>query len=198
MCYILTCRWEKIVIWLLASFGALIFSSSVFSRETIASRRDLGAALENAVKCMPDALGDFDGSKFDGSQNDLRKIFESLGVRVAVESKHGGEIVYQLPGGINVFGYEASEALYFDESTTLFFIKLRSGSDKLNSISKALRLASIPSGNPDGYGYFNEFDVRFIRKLHDGNDGLPDTIFSGIGEENGRTHIVVGCQNLAW
>lgn len=181
-----------------AVVGILNFSSGAFSSEPISSRRDLEGALENAVKCMPDALEDFDGIRFDGGPDDLRKTFEKLEVRVASESKHGGGVTYQFPRGIRIFGYEAGEALYFDESTTLFFVRLQSGPEALRSISEALRLTPIRKGNPDGYGYFGEFDVRYFRKLPDGLDSPPNAIFSGIGYRNGRTYVVIGCQNLAW
>ncbi|WP_157636468.1 hypothetical protein [Burkholderia ubonensis] len=177
---------------------ALIFATAVYPKDTLSSRRSLEVALENAVMCKVDALNIFNGSEFDGGADDPKQRLESLGVNVINESRHGGEIRYQLPSGIKLFGYEAREALFFSESTTLFFVRLKSGPERMRAINKALRLTSVPKGNPDGYGYFNEFDVRYIRKLNGGEDVPHDTIFSGIGDLGGNEHIVIGCQNLAW
>lgn len=186
-----------VALWFMVTISASIFTSAAFSHELISSRRDLEVALESAVKCTPDELGDFDGSRFDGDLNEKKEL-ELLGVRVSKESRHGGEIVYKFPRGIEIFGHEVDSALYFDQSTTLFFVKLRSRSNNLNSINEILNLAPIRKGNPDGYGYFGEFDVRFLRKLHYEDDSPPDAIFSAVGNQNGRTYVVIGCQNLAW
>lgn len=180
------------------SVCVLISASSGYSQSVISSRHGLEVALENAVMCKADAINIFSGSEFDGDSNDLKRQLEALGVSVINESKHGGEIRYQLPSGVKLFGSEASEALFFSESTTLFFVDLRSAPERMRAINRALKLAAVPKGNPDGYGYFNEFDVRYIRKLSGSEDTPPDTIFSGIDGRNGQDHIVIGCQNLAW
>jgi hypothetical protein len=180
------------------SMAALVFSPTAFSEEPISSLQALGKVLENAVMCKTSELDVFSGSEFDGGPDDPKRQLETLGVKVATESRHGGETVYHFPPGVKVFGYEASDALFYSESTTLFFVNLRSRSDKLHGINKILKLEPIKNGNSNGYGYFNEFDVRDIRKLSGGGDGQPYAIFSGIGNRDGRDYIVIGCQNLSW
>jgi hypothetical protein len=177
---------------------ALTFAPMAFSQETISSQRSLEIALENAVMCKLDGLNVFNGGEFDGGPADPQKRLEALGVNIDDGSNRTGEMRYRFPRGVKVFGYEASEAVYSSESITTFFVNLRSPSDRLGAVNKVLRLISVPKGNPDGYGYFNEFQVRDIRKLSDGKVAPPDTIFSGIGGQSGHEYVVVGCQNLAW
>ena len=172
---------------------ALNFSSAAFSQEKISSKKSLEVALEDAVMCKTEALGIFSGGEFDGGPDDPQKPLEALGVSMTNQDKHGGTR-FILPQNINVFGYEASEAIYFDSSTTLFFIVLRADSNRLGAINKTLRLVPVPKGNPDGYGYFEEFDARYIRKLDGGKVQFPYTIFSAIDHDQ----VVIGCQNLAW
>jgi hypothetical protein len=180
------------------AFSGFIFAPAAFSQESISSTKDLQAVLEKAVMCKPDGLNLFNGSEFDGGPSDPKRKLEALGVSIANESHHGGETVYRFPPGVRVFGQEVSQALYFSESTTLFFVNLRSGRGQLETVNKSLRLSPVPKGNPDGYGYFNEFDVRSIRKLSKGDDEPPDTIFSAVANHDGHDHLVIGCQNLAW
>jgi hypothetical protein len=187
----------KVVCWATAA-SALVFAPPAFSQEAIASLKELGHALESAATCQRNAINIFSGAEFDGAPNDPKRQLEALGVSVANESRHGGETVYRFPAGVEVFGHEASEALFFDQSTTLFFVRLRSAPDQLRAFSQTLRLAPVPKGNPDGYGYFNEIDVRYIRKLIGSDDAASDTIFSGLGSRDGRGYIVIGCQSLAW
>lgn len=177
-------------------FGVLSLSSPVYSEQSNSSRYDLEVALEKAVKCEPGALNDFNGS-ITGTGTDFQRKMKSLGVRVASESKHGGEITYQFPRGTRVFGYDAISAIYFDESTTIFFVRLNSGLAGLRDISNSLRLHPIKDGNAEGYGYFGEFDVRFLRKIA-GGASPPDTVIGGIGRKDGRSFIAIGCQNLSW
>jgi len=185
-------------LWLSMVF-ALFFSSTAFSQETISSRKDLGRALENAVMCKVDALGFFDGSEFAGGPGDAMHQLKSLGVDIAIKNEdYSGGIRYHFPSGIDVFGYEAVDALYFSESTTLFVVTLRSDLKSLPKISRVLSLNPISSGNPDGYGYIDNLDVRYIRKLQEPGVDFPYTIFSGIKGGDGHRYVAVGCQNLAW
>jgi hypothetical protein len=174
----------------------MFFPAAPFSKTTISSTKSLETALEKAVTCHPDEISIFDGSLFDGGSDDPRPKLERLGVKIVEEPQHGGEIRYHFPLGVKVFGYEATEALFSSPSTTIFFVNLHTRSDHLSAISEALKLAPVPKGNPDGYGHFNEFNVREIKKLSDEKDIPPDTIFSGTG--NSRDYIVIGCQNLSW
>lgn len=184
--------------WFVVAIGVSVFSPVVFSHELVSFRPGLEAALEGAVKCMPNAIANFDGSRFDGGPSDGKRELELLGVHVSNESRHGGEVNYQFPRGIKVFGYEADSALYFDQSTTLFFVKLRPGSGDISSINNILRLSPIRRQDRNSYGYFGEFHVRFVRTLNNGDNSFPDAIFSGTGRENGQAYVVIGCQNLAW
>jgi hypothetical protein len=187
-----------IVFWFVVVIGVFAFSPAGLSHELVSSRHDLAMALEGAVKCMPDAIANFDGSRFDGGPNDGKRELELLGVRVSNESRHGGEVDYQFPRGIRVFGYEVDSALYFDQSATLFFVRLRRGLGDVQSINNVLRLSPVRKEDQDSYGYFGEIDVRYIRKLNNRDNSFPDVIFSATERKNGQGYVVVGCQNLAW
>jgi len=178
---------------------ALFVSSAAFSQEAISSQKDLGRALESAVMCKVDALGFFDGSEFAGGPGDAMHQLKSLGVDIAIKNEdYSGGIRYHFPPGVNVFGYEAIDALYFSESTTLFVVTLRSDLKHLPRINRVLNLNPVPRGNPDGYGYVDNLDVRYVRKLPESGGDFPYTIFSGIKDGDGHRYIAVGCQNLAW
>lgn len=177
----------------------LSFSSIVYSRETISSRNDLGHMLERAVMCNVSALGAFDGSEFSGGPGDALYQLETLGVDVSIDGEDdSGGIRYHLPDGIDVFGYQAVSARYFSESTTLFFVVLKVGAKNFMKINKILKLRPIENGNPDGYGYVDGVDARYVRKLRKPGVDFPDTILSGLKNGGGHNYIVVGCQNLAW
>lgn len=75
---------------------------------------------------------------------------------------------------------------------------LKYNSTHFSEINKTLRLHPAPKGNPDGYGYFDKIDVRYIRKLRTEHEDFPYTIFSGVKNHDGKGDIVVGCQSLAW
>jgi len=185
-----------------AIFGVMLmcvlsFSLTAFAQEAISSQKSLEVALENAVMCKTEAIGIFSGGEFDGGPDDPQKPLEALGVKMVSQDKHGG-MRYLLPPGVKVFGYEASEVGYFDSSTTLFFVILRTESNQLAAINKKLKLNPVPRGNPDGYGYFEDFDASYIRKLGSGKEQFPYTIFSAVGHNNGGGHVIIGCQNLAW
>jgi hypothetical protein len=178
---------------------ALIFSSTALSQETISSKKDLGLALERAVTCKVGALGFFDGSEFAGGPGDAMHQLKSLGVNIAIKNEdYSGGIRYRFPLGIKVFGYEAIDALYFSESTTLFVVTLRADFKYLPKINKVLNLTPVPKGNPEGYGYVDNLDVRYIRKLREPGVDFPYTIFSGIEGSDGHNNVAIGCQNLAW
>lgn len=185
-------------IYRLASICTLLLPSAAFPYDSISSKKSLETTLEKAVMCDVDALATLGGGEFDGGPNDPRPRLENLGVKIVDETgqDEAGRVTYRLPRGINVFGYEAREALFFAESTTIFFITLRSDSGRLKEISKTLGLTPVPKGSPEGYGYFDEFNVQYIRKLSTMGDTPPDTIFSGTG--NRQNYVVIGCQNLAW
>jgi hypothetical protein len=187
----------KVICWATAA-SALVLALPAFSQEAIASLKKLGHTLEKAATCNKNAINIFSGAEFDGAHNDPKRQLEALGVSIANESRHGGETVYRFPAGVEVFGHEASEALFFDQSTTLFFVRLRSDPDQLRAVSQTLRLAAVPKGNPEGYGYFNEFDVRYIRKLTGSGGAESDAIFGGVGIRDRLGYIVIGCQSLAW
>ena len=177
----------------------LSFSSFVYSKETIPSRNDLAHTLERAVMCNVGALGVFDGSEFSGGPGDALHQLETLGVDVSIGGEDdGGGIRYHLPDGIDVFGYHAVSARYFSESTTLFFVVLKVDAKNFSEINKILKLRPIENGNPDGYGYVDGVDARYVRKLREPGVDFPDTIFSGLKNSGGHNYIVVGCQNLAW
>ncbi|MGC3030121.1 hypothetical protein ACPUER_34205 [Burkholderia sp. DN3021] len=190
-------RWLIKAIVGVAPICALI-SSTAFSQEVISSRETLGNALEGAVTCRNDALNVFGGGQFDGGPSDPRRSLEALGVKIIRGGDDNGKIVYHLPRGIKVFDREASEAFFSSESTTLFFVVIRANPNRLSEFNKVLKLTPVPKGNPEGYGYFDEFEVRDIRKLSDGTDSPPNTIFSAVGKNKRRGYIIVGCQNLAW
>ncbi|WP_155632777.1 hypothetical protein [Burkholderia cepacia] len=189
--------------WLIKAVAGVVpicalISSVAFSQEVISSRETLGTALEGAVTCRNDALNVFGGGQFDGGPSDPRGRLEALGVKITRGGDDNEKIVYRLPRGIKVFDREASEAFFSSESTTLFFVAIRSNSNRLGEFNKALRLSRVPKGNPDGYGYFDEFEVRAIRKLSDETNSPPNTIFSAVGKNKRHGYIIVGCQNLAW
>jgi len=177
----------------------LSFSSIAYAQEIISSQKDLGRTLEHAVMCKVDALGVVDGSEFSGGPGDAFHQLQALGVGISVKNEdYSGGIRYHFPDGVKVFGYDAMDALYFAESTTLFFVTLRADVKFLGKVNKILGLSPVATGNPDGYGYVDNIDVRFIRKLREPGVDFPYTIFSGIKNSGGRDYIVVGCQNLAW
>lgn len=181
-----------------AFIGTLLLPSAAFPYDSIFSKTSLETVLEKAVMCDVDAIAALGGGEFDGGANDPRPRLENLGVKIIDETgqDEAGRITYRLPRGIKVFGYEASEALFFAESTTIFFITLRADSGRLKEISRILGLTPVPKGSQEGYGYFDEFNVQYIRKLSTMGDVPPDTIFSGTG--NRQNYVVIGCQNLAW
>jgi hypothetical protein len=192
-------KWTRSLVRTIATampICALILSQAACAQDVISSHQDLQAVLEKAVTCRVDALNKFNGSEFDGSPGDVRTQLENLGVEVNSQPPDNDTITYRFPAGVKVFGYEASEATSSAESVTTFFISLRAGADHLRQINKTLRLTGVTKGNPDGYGYFGKFNVRYIRKLSNDKNGPPDTIFSGT--ENIGKHVVIGCQNLAW
>lgn len=176
----------------------VLISSAAYSQEIISSRETLGIALEGAVMCRNDALNVFGGGQFDGGPSDPRRSLEALGVEVIRGGDDNGKIVYRLPRGIRVFNREVSEAFFSSESTTLFFVAIRANPNRLGEFNKVLKLTPVPKGNPEGYGYFDEFEVRDIRKLSGETDSPPNTIFSAVGKNRRRGYIIVGCQNLAW
>ena len=175
----------------------LNFSAAAFAQEASLSKHGLESALEKAVMCKVNALDTFGGIGFEGGADDPRPMLEALGVRINENSTTTtARISYYFPPGIKVFGYEVSEAKYFDSGMMIFFVSLRAGSDRLPAINKTLRLAPVAKGNPDRYGLFDEIDVRYIRKLSDDKSMPPDTIFSGTGSR--QNYVVIGCQNLSW
>jgi len=182
----------------IASISVLFHTPEALAEDKDLSRSNLQTNLEKAVMCDTDAINIFNGSKFVGGSNDPKPQLENLGVRIIDDSTVSGpsKITYRFPPNTIVFGHEASEALYYEFSTEIFFISLRSSADRLSGINKRLRLNPIPKGNPDGYGLFDEIEVRYIRKLSAMGDMPPDTIFSGTGTR--QNYIVIGCQNLAW
>jgi hypothetical protein len=180
------------------SICSLIASTGAHSQQTISTASDLGSALENAVTCKSEALGAFDGSEFDGSPSDTRKQLETLGVQIKNENKHGGETALTFPHNIRIFGYSVQQATFFSESTLLFFVKIDAGWNQLRTLNTRLMLKPIAKDNPEGYGYFNEFNVDSVRKLKNDTDLSPYTIFSGTTRENGHEYIVLGCQSLSW
>jgi hypothetical protein len=183
----------------LSVVSALVFSSTAFSQETISSKKDLGLALERAVTCKVDALGFFDGSEFDSGPLGAMHQLKSLGVSIAIKNgDYSGGIGYRFPRGVKAFGYEVVDALYFSESTTLFVVTLRADFKYLPEINGALNLTPIQKGNPDGYGYVDNLDVRYIKKLSGSDVDFPDAIFSGIKNGDGHNYLAIGCQNLAW
>lgn len=175
---------------------ALIFAPAAYSQEPITSRKDVEVALERAVNCNVDALGIFSGSRSDGGPDDAGRQLEKLGITIPSETKHEGEMRYRFPTGIKIFGYEVSEALFSSNSVTTFFVTLHASPDRLRTIDQILKLVPVPGGNAEGYGYFGEIEVRYIRKFGAEKDMPPDTIFSGTAH-NGNS-VVIGCQNLAW
>lgn len=190
--------WSSKSILCAVSMCALIASSGAHSQQTISTASGLGSALEDAVTCKSEALGTFDSSEFDGSPSDTRKQLETLGVQIRNENKHGGETALKFPHNIRIFGYPAQQATFFSESTVLFFVKIDAGWKQLHTLNTRLMLKPIAKGNPEGYGYFNEFNVERVRKLKNATDLSTYTIFSGTTRENGHEYIVLGCQNLSW
>jgi len=177
----------------------LSVSSIAYSQEIISSRIDLERTLERAVMCKADALGVIDGSEFSGGPGDALHQLQALGVDISIKNAdYSGGIEYRFPDGVKVFGYEAMHAIYFSESTTLFFVILRADVRHLGEINKILGLTPVAKGNPDGYGYVENVSVRYIRKLLEPGVDFPYTIFSGTKDSDGHDYIVVGCQNLAW
>jgi len=182
----------------LSVISALLLNSIAFSQEVISSKKSLEHALEGAVTCNLDALGDFIGSEYASVPGETTRGIEALGGAVANDPEQLGAVRFHFPAGTRVFGYEAREATFFSESTILFFVTLESSLANLNKINEVLKLHPIENGNPDGYGYFDKIDVRYIRKLNGHREDFPYTIFSGVERSDGRGKIVVGCQNLAW
>jgi len=182
----------------LVVISALLFNSTAFSQEVISSKESLEHALEGAVTCNLDALGAFIGSEYANVPGETTRGIEALGGAVVSDPERFGAIRFRFPPDTRVFGYEAREATFFSESTILFFVILKSDSADLNELNRVLKLHPIPKGNPDGYGYFDKIDVRYIRKLNKDHEDFPYTIFSGVAKGDGKDDIVVGCQNLAW
>lgn len=182
----------------LAVISALLFNSTAFSQDVISSKESLEHALEGAVTCKVDALGAFIGSEYADVPGETTRGIEALGGAVVSDPERFGAIRYRFPPDTKVFGYEAREATFFSESTILFFVTLESNSRHLGDLNRLLKLHKIKKGNPDGYGYFDKIDVRYIRKLNKDHEDFPYTIFSGVEKGDGKDYIVVGCQNLAW
>lgn len=182
----------------LGVISALLLNSTAFSQEVISSKKSLEHALEGAVTCNLDALGAFIGSEYASVPGETTRGIEALGGAVANDPEQLGAVRFHFPAGTRVFGYEAREATFFSESTILFFVTLESNSTHLIEINRVLKLHPIKNGNPDGYGYFDKIDVRYIRKLNEHHEDFPYTVFSGVERGDGRDKIVVGCQNLAW
>jgi hypothetical protein len=170
----------------------LVVSHNAHPQEKISSRQELQTALEKAVMCDVDARTIF--------SNDL--VADTLGVShprselIKTDVAHDEDLVYHLPRGTKVFGYEAKEALSSSRSISTFFVKLRANSDQLHTVRKTLRLSPVPKGNPEGYGFFGQFEVRYIRKLPGSPDSPHDTIFSATGNQD--NYVAIGCQNLSW
>ena len=184
----------------LAAISVLLCNSTAFSQEMISSKESLERALEGAVTCHSDALGAFAGSEYADVSGETTRGIEALGGAVVRDPEQVGAIIFRLPPGTRVFGYEAREATFFSESTILFFVSLKANSSGLNKLNAILKLRPIRRGNPDGYGYFDKIDVEYIRKLKNGgeDEDFPYTIFSGVEKGGGENNIIAACQNLAW
>jgi hypothetical protein len=188
------CLIKKTLRWSFSSTLActLFFCPSAYSQKKISSIDDLNTTLEQAILCDVDALNTFYAADPHYGPDDTRQKLEQMGVKVTNESQHGG-IKFQFPPNIKAFRNEASEALFFDEGTMIFLVNLRLTSDHLSAISKILGLAPISRSNPDGYGYFDEIDVRYIRKLSNNKEANSNAVFSGTGRH--QDYIVIGCQD---
>lgn len=170
----------------------------------IASKTELGTALQDAILCKPGTL-DIPSAidTFDGSDESMVVVLTRLGVKVDRNNDSGDQtkvyIKYTLPPGVRVFGYAAKTAIFYAYlgAGDIFYVELAGNRADLIKLKSDLRLTRIQKNNED-YGYRGQVDAQYYRRIHSPTafDPYPDAIVAGHEYKGASNHIRIGCQTF--